>query len=364
MGGRASTWGLYALAVVCACLVFGEAAQFPSENKRESPALLVALQDGPEGEANLLEWSTYVGSFNERVAPVVWILCPTPELEATVLDTPNVWPFAVKKDAPWGRVLDRFRLWNAHVYTVALLGEGTLPNDDLFAAMKPLDAAVTAIPSPPTAIVARSRSAGEWLSDKLVAQVWCNRMLLDTTRTKRLGLYDQTVGDLTLLEVLPRLLVRDPVDIIIVDGTTVLPSTFVGTAPASMVPRPGEGDFRIHSSEFGLGVEDGAIQGSGGANRVVKALWPPRYMLEHVATKDGVVVVNSASCGDLDLAANFLHSVRRTSDLKVRMYRALLTIILAVRTDYYCCVICSVVSCFVVCCTYRSRAYSVVYLAF
>lgn len=316
---------LQIVAVVCGCLVLGETAQAPSENKRESPALLVALQDGPEGEAALGVWSTYVGSFNPKVAPVVWILCSNPKLEATVLNTPNVWPFAVNEGASWTRVLDRFRLWNAHVYTIALLGEGCLPNTGYFKAMKPLDVAITAIPSPPTAIVARSRSrddssaAGEWLSDKLVAQVWCNRMLLDTSRTKRLGLDDKTVGDLKLLEVLPRLVEQDPVDMILADGTNVLPSTFIGTAPAPMVHRPaegGDGGVHMHLSKFALrgegqGIGDGAI-------RVAKAPWPPHYILEHVATKDGVVIVSSISCGDLDLATNFLHSVRRTSDLKVR----------------------------------------------
>lgn len=320
---------LHFVAVVCACLVLGEAAQAPSENKRESPALLVALQNGPEGEAALGVWSTYVGSFNIRVAPVVWILCSNPKLEATVLSTPNVWPFAVNEGASWARVLDRFRLWNPHVYTIALLGEGCLPNTGYFKAMKPLDAAIAAIPSPPTAIVARSRSrddssaAGEWLPDSLVAQVWCNRMLLDTSRTKRVGLDDKTVGDLNLLEVLPRLLRRDPVDMILADGTNVLPSTFVGTAsaPINMVHRPAEeGDLYpstcIHSSKFALRTDG---QGSGdGANRIARAPWPPQYMLEHVATKDGVVIVSSVSCGDLDLATNFLHSVRRTSNLKVR----------------------------------------------
>lgn len=59
-----------------------------------------------------------------------------------------------------------------------------------------------------------------------------------------------------------------------------------------------------------------------GANFVSigRSSWPPRYLLDTVATeRDGLVVVTNVNCGYLDMAANFLQSVRRTSwDTKVR----------------------------------------------
>lgn len=71
-----------------------------------------------------------------------------------------------------------------------------------------------------------------------------------------------------------------------------------------------------------------------GAAEIVRAVWPPPYVLETVssnlaasgsrmapprgsAASKGLVVVTNVNCGYLDMATNFLLSVRRTSDIKV-----------------------------------------------
>ena len=48
---------------------------------------------------------------------------------------------------------------------------------------------------------------------------------------------------------------------------------------------------------------------------------PARYVLENVATDEGVVIVSNVNCGYLDMSANFLLSVREASGAKVRMLR-------------------------------------------
>lgn len=56
-------------------------------------------------------------------------------------------------------------------------------------------------------------------------------------------------------------------------------------------------------------------------SKIEVAPWPPRYVLEDIATRDaGVVTVTSVNCGYLDMAANFLLSVRRHSDVKVPLH--------------------------------------------
>lgn len=62
---------------------------------------------------------------------------------------------------------------------------------------------------------------------------------------------------------------------------------------------------KTHSStEVGLAID--------------RAPWPPMYIAETVATPEGLVIVTSVNCGYLDMATNFLISVRETSSAKVR----------------------------------------------
>ena len=84
-----------------------------------------------------------------------------------------------------------------------------------------------------------------------------------------------------------------------------------------------------HALVFGEGKKSAALRGAtvagsgprsdGSGYAIVKASWPRRYILDGVADAEtGLVVVTSVNCGYLDMAANFLVSVRRHSDVQAR----------------------------------------------
>lgn len=50
---------------------------------------------------------------------------------------------------------------------------------------------------------------------------------------------------------------------------------------------------------------------------LVCVLFLDRYLLEAVATDEGVVIVSNVNCGYLDMSVNFMLSVERTSGAKV-----------------------------------------------
>lgn len=361
----------------------------------ESTVLLVALQDGPAGGIALRHWSDYLGAFNATQSrPSVWILCPTVAMEASVREMPHLRPLLVGDNpGSWAELLTSFLLPRQGVRSIApsvvgLFGEGSLPNRDLDLAslIGSMQPALTAS-VPPTAIVARSRSlpeeggagGGEWLSDKFVSQVWCNRAFLANAILTGVGIEQRVVQDLSLLEVLSQLLRGNSGshnDAVLVDGTHVLRSISAETSGSAslatnpkhatsargmgsnpqQVPAPpasrsspsttepaavgveassgsvgqGEADMYIGALEFAL-VYDGVPDSKGNAPQddgqpaqvrpfsIAKAPWPPEYLLETVATEEGLVIVSDANCGYLNMASNLLMSIRRTSDAKVRM---------------------------------------------
>lgn len=81
-----------------------------------------------------------------------------------------------------------------------------------------------------------------------------------------------------------------------------------------------------HGGDVGGGDKAGYDPRSGFYSRrsgtqsaiIESAPWPPPYVLSTVAGDTGLIIVTSVNCGYLDMAANFLLSVRRTSDVKVR----------------------------------------------
>lgn len=384
---------------------------------RAPAVIFVALRDGPAGAVALREWSdrvvatTTVGNNDVVVVmPPVWILCsPNSTIESAVRETPHLLPFPVNaSSSTWAEVFEQFLSQNLHASVVGLFGEGSLPpHSDLSKSIESVKPVLTGSALlTPTAIVARSRrrrgkrrgavvaeEADEWLSDKFVAQVWCNRAMLAGPRIKadldsplQGGGLRQLVQDATLSAVLPILLHRHQVDraaaaransrtttttggsennnnnVVVVDGTQVLPSfvdDVTGVTESLAVNSkkssrsrervsPGKGtppnkhhhqipnkrinnDPLLPPADLYIGTLNRALvhkarnlsSAEGGmesrfVGTIVEAPWPPEYVLETVANDDGLVVVTNVNCGYLDFATNFLMSVRRVSDVKVR----------------------------------------------
>lgn len=305
--------------------------------RRESTAVLLAVRDGPAGEAALREWSDYAGS-SLPGTQTVHVLCSS---ECSVVDNfPHVLPFFASGEESWGDLLGDFLAANEDAGVVGLLGQGVLPHPDLARAIESMHSALAGSDTP-TAVLTRSQGRrgsaieegstgedsveGNWLSDRFLSQLWLNRALLESCASSsqrqsehRAGLGEVAVENLTLLALLPRLLRDDP-SARLVDGTNILRSAFdVGgegveiLAAAAAVGGAGDNVY-IGTLELAL-VDAGA--GDGSAD-IATAPWPPAYTLEHVADEDGLVIVNNVNCGYLDFATNFLRSVERVSDAKV-----------------------------------------------
>lgn len=317
------------------------------DSPKASTVLLVALQDGPAGDQALIAWSAYVGgasaNWRESSLPPVWVLCTNDAIEEAVRGTPHVLPFVADESASWAEVMGRFMIQTASV--VGLFGEGSLPHPDLAESVKSLESTgALALPVQPTAIIVRSRriiDGKEWLPDKFIGQIWCNRGMFAASRltTSIAGLDKQSVQNLTLLEVFPRILRADQSDtaeagvVVLVDGTNVLGSIFdldiVGaeepTRPTTTGKATGAhaqgGNLYIGTLPFAL-VFDGhrdARKNGVRTSVIAEAHWPPAYVLANVATDDRLIIVGDVSCACLDMGTNFLRSVRRASDAKVRI---------------------------------------------
>lgn len=88
---------------------------------------------------------------------------------------------------------------------------------------------------------------------------------------------------------------------------------YIGSVEYALVKERGGASQR---GEIGSGSE------SGGGYTIQRAMWPRRYILDEVADPEtGLVMVTNVNCGYLDMAVNFLLSVRRHSDVKVGRYR-------------------------------------------
>lgn len=214
-----------------------------------------------------------------------------------------------------------------------LLGEGVLPPPDLAHSVASLEHALSETVVP-TAVVARSRSAGhpatggtQWLPDTFIAQVWCNHAMLTG-----LSFDDELIQDLPLLGLLPRLLrqrqttagISQPV---LVDGTHLVPSVFDSKGdgrPPNVIggSRSALNGGVLYIGRLELALVRSENEGDGGLKGGVSigtAPWPPVYVLEHVATDTGLILVNSVNCGYLDMAVNFLLAARKVvCDAKVQ----------------------------------------------
>jgi len=149
-----------------------------------------------------------------------------------------------------------------------------------------------------------------------------------------LGLDDESVRTSPLLALLPTIIeaqstVSDGVEgLVLVDGTEMVESVFKAAASAeygrelevlgTAVSATGR-SLAFGRLERAL-VRSGRSEG-GGLNSTVSiglAPWPPAYVLRHVATNVGLVLVNSVNCGYLDMATNFLRAAQKVAaDTKV-----------------------------------------------
>lgn len=316
------------------------------DNVSETPVVLVAIRDTSMNEIELKEWSNYVIGTHSATSPLpVWILCREGVTETAIKDYPSLRPFVVNGQSSWAVVFKSFlaMLDMEKVYpsSVGLFGEGSFPSHEVDASLvlKSLPSTVF-ISTAPTGIVVRSRSRSvvgkiTWLSDRFVGQVWCNLAMLSDQRLQDTGLDKYTISDGNLLDVLPRLIriTSDGAkDVLLIDGTSMLRSTFAERGPE--IPRIDVAGGHVRDSADlyigelraalvrtnvgdggnALRKESGKVNGIG----IGKAPWPPVYLLDHVATSNGLVVVSNVNCGYLDMATNFLLSVRRNSDAQVR----------------------------------------------
>ncbi|CAN0341537.1 unnamed protein product [Ectocarpus sp. 6 AP-2014] len=236
--------------------------------------------------------------------PPVWIVTSDPRVEKVVReDMPHLSSLFVPSDsdggsigtgAPnndedhnrWADMLDRFLYDNPEVNVLGVYGEGALPTAvllpdyvDLYFAAYGIDggggggvggdrSGMSSILWPvlseaerPTAVISRSRmwwdkgdrrtsnGLGQWMSDKFVAQVWCNRAMLVATGKDFMNTAEASKhGPTTFLDVIQGL-VRDPSAIggVIVDGTKVIPSRYLHP-PSTAVVEAIDGDSRGNGS--------------------------------------------------------------------------------------------------------------------
>ncbi|CAM9904550.1 unnamed protein product [Scytosiphon promiscuus] len=232
----------------------------------------------------------------------------------------------------WSDVLERFLSENPGVDVFGLFGEGALPSPELLPSLSPrtLSAAAAAANDgssrrgdgardagagggggggraieavlwpvlstsvPPTAVLSRARAlwvggeeeegargggaaaglgggggrVGDWMPDRFVAQIWCNRAMLATARRKATGLGEpQQAADVdrdSFLHVVQRL-VRDPgaIGAVLVDGTRLVPSRFLCRPAHTSSSSPGVSATGSRSGGSGSGGGGGGGGGGG-----------------------------------------------------------------------------------------------------
>lgn len=134
------------------------------------------------------------------------------------------------------------------------------------------------------------------------------------------GLEEEAYQDAALLEILPKLLHAQhanqyAADVIFVDGTSLVPSTFDVDENGDELPG---NTAAADGGSLYIGTLGHALVLGGDTAVVGVALWPPIYVLETAALEDGLVIVNNVNCGYLDFATNFLTAARKVvSDVKV-----------------------------------------------
>ena len=190
--------------------------------------------------------------------------------------------------------------------------------------------------STPTVMVARSRSKKKkddgvraWLPDTFLAQLWFNRHP-DLT-SYGFGLDNLTIRDSRNLLTTVPLMIRQLhgfTDSIIVDGTSLaslaydVNSNYQQNAEISFpnAAAANGDDLYIGRLEFAsVLINKSSDYNDTHLDRasISAAPWPPEYVLDTVAGKDGLVLVTNVNCGYVDLATNLLRSIQRVSDTKV-----------------------------------------------
>lgn len=96
-----------------------------SGGRQRSTALLLALQNGQNGENHLREWITYAQSKSAMDLPPVWVVCLENSTNYALVSSlaPQFQPFVVHADASWGAVLKTFALqvWQSNSGSTLIL---------------------------------------------------------------------------------------------------------------------------------------------------------------------------------------------------------------------------------------------------
>lgn len=312
--------------------------------------MLVELADDANAQADLQEWDIFAGRLSDTNAVRIQILCRTAAQKSLSKFMTNVEPSMETDGYSWSTALTRLQTEYPDATYVGLFAAGTLPHEGMERAITAVDAAFREYPQVPTAIVSRSKirgrdeapaeeeRSGQWLSDKYVAQAWCNPSALTEARLSEANLEQANVQDLSILDVISHLLrghasrveAGDADATHLVDGTYVLRSTVRGYPQDLAMGEPLSTQHDSKRMDFSIGGLGMALVSSDMDARFLRANasvargsitdspWPPSYVLETAASKEGLVIVTSVNCGYLDMATNFLQSVQRQSNAKVR----------------------------------------------
>ncbi|CAM9141525.1 unnamed protein product [Scytosiphon promiscuus] len=309
---------------------------------KQTTIILVALRDSPDGEEHLKKWASFAEERGDEELAPVWIICPehSPNIALVQDLAPHVQPFVVKDGVSWATVLRTLRLRSNHATTFGLFGEGTLPPAELSTSITSVEQALAGSLAP-TVVLARSRSndgdatayaasASEWLPDTFISQVWCNRVTLTGTGLDtEIAFQDGS----SFLQLLPKFIrahqmvseLHGP-EFILVDGTRFVQAVFdlgeEGREPTLVGNTAALDGGSLYFGMLDLALvnverEEDRGEGQGGGVGIGAASWPPTYVLEHVASDEGLIIVNNVNCGYLDFATNFLLAARKVSDTKV-----------------------------------------------
>ena len=260
------------------------------EVEKSHASILVSLEEGLEGNANILAWND--ANFKDIS---VWILCKDSEHTKLATLLPNVEPFE-HESKDWDVIFKEFMVENESKSTsFGLIGEGSIPNKDLQGMS--IDNALKSSNSP-TVFLSRShiyQMDGVWSTDLFLSQIWVNSKMLEMIPKIE-------YNNESLLDVISLIIKLDGIQI--VDGTQ-----YIGSI-TSIVKPVTENEYRISSADYSLDKIDDIVY-------IVNATWPPSYILDTVADENGLVITNNVNCGYLDMAVNFLTSVQKNSDSRV-----------------------------------------------
>lgn len=330
--------------------------------------ILIELPEGPEGGDVLREWDVFSRNRNHKKFLDVWVLCRSVEDMDAIRTVSYLTAFFISKEETWDAAFRRIMTHDSAPKLFGIAAAGTLPSEELSRAVFATQNALRRSPMSPTVVVSRSRikrhgpesyeGYGEWLSDRFVPQILVNKATLQFESPWARALTQAKTKDANLLRVITMLIrgIR-AVDqsgsspVLLVDGTNfiraeVASESIIGWCEGSAA-KPGDEarvkckprDPKVKSalnldpeeaskyyiknvgfyvSDMSLAVTMEEVESLVVNYAFSKAVWPPPYMLDTVSSDEGLVVVTSVNCGYLDFALNFLASVRKHTDAKVR----------------------------------------------